>query len=1048
MRRCRAIVIVCGIWLLAGGGLVGGAEQGTAAKVGYNRDVRPILADRCFRCHGFDAAQRQAELRLDRRDDALAPHDSGRPIVPGKPDESEVYRRLIAADVAERMPPVEANLPLSADEIATIRRWIEQGAEYEPHWAFTPITAPPLPKVVNQNWIRNPIDSFVLAELEEHKLKSAAEATKAALLRRVTLDLTGLPPTIAELDAFLVDDSPAAYERVVDRLLASPRLGERLAVDWLDGARYADTNGYYTDNERQAWPWRDWVIRAFNENRPFDQFTIEQLAGDLLPDATLDQRIATGFNRNHMVTNESGSIDEEFRASYVMDRTDTTAAVWLGLTFGCARCHDHKYDPISQEEYYRLFAYFNSVPEKGLVKETTSPLPVVSLPTAEQERQIAALEAELKTSEAKLRANAKDLDQALAAWESTVLKKLPQRTTVGVRAALDFEVGEDENEQPIIERIGTLKTKDGIRGQAGDFDATQYLEFDDLPLERTTPFSLSVWIKPGTAPQGCVVSKMASTGDRGFEIMWYKSQPRINLVHQWGRSAIEVVSQGKFTSAQWRHLAVSYDGSSRAAGVKVYVDGKLQPLSIRRDTLADTIATDEPWRVAWKGTGIGFEGGLDEFRLYDRELTSAEVDAIYWRDLLEGAVAVDADKRTRQQKDGLRSRYLADEGTPEQRAAWQTVTDVKAELATVRSAVVTASVMEEMPEPRQAHVLIRGQYDQPGKAVTPGVPKALGSLPADAPNNRLGLAQWIVGPTNPLTARVVVNRYWQLVFGEGLVRTSNDFGLQGEQPTHAELLDYLAVRLRESGWNIKALLKLMVTSAAYRQSSAFTPELATLDPENRLLARSSRHRLSAEALRDQALAVSGLLSPTIGGPSVKSYQPPGLWEAVSYNGDQSYVPDHGEGLYRRSLYSYWKRQSPPPGILTFDGPTREVCQLRRPRTNTPLQALLLLNDTTYAEAARKLAERIVREAGADGERRLEFGFRLVTGRLPKPTETAALRKLYDAEFAALGKNPATIKERLSVGESEVDKSLDPRELAAWTAVAGVLLNLDETVTRP
>lgn len=1029
------------------------AQDAASQEVRFNRDVRPVLSDKCFRCHGPDAAQRKADLRLDRREDAIAVRGDSAAIAPGKPGESELLRRITSADADERMPPADSGVTLTASEIELLRRWIRQGAEYQAHWSFVPPRSPLLPNVRQQEWPRNPIDRFVLAELERHDLRPSPEASRETLLRRVTLDLTGLPPTLDEIDAFLADDSPRAYENVVDRLLKSPRYGERMALDWLDAARYADTNGYFTDEERQAWPWRDWVIHSFNANQSFDEFTVEQLAGDLLPNPSLQQRIATAFNRNHMVTNETGVIEEESRVGYVVDRVDTTATVWLGLTMGCARCHDHKYDPISQRDYYRLFAAFNNLQEAGIVKETAplSPAPNLSLPTADQEQRLVRLSEQRQQCEAKLKSHKPAILKAMAKWKETALAVLPVAPTTGSLVHFDFD-RDDFNHGPraVESRThGTLAFEAGVKGRSVTFDSTQYIEFSEpVPLEHDRPFTVSVWLMPSSAPQGCIVSKMDSNVEsRGFEILWYKSQPRINLAHHYGRDGIEVVARTKLSGGRWWHLVITYDGSSKADGLKVFVDGQLAPVDVRRDSLTGSVASAEPWRIAWKGTGIGFDGGLDELRLFDRALSADEVEALHWREFLEGAIATPRKEWLKPEADKLEAYYLARHGSDEVRQLTEQLRSLRGDEEAARKEVLSVSVMQEMETPRATRLLVRGQYDQPGESVSFGIPTVIGKLPEGTLPNRLSLARWLVSPSNPLTARVAVNRLWQQCFGEGLVRTVNDFGLQGEPPSHPELLDWLATRFVEDGWDVQALLKRIVTSATYRQSSHCTPSLLARDPENRWLARGPRYRLSAEAIRDQALAVSGLLVEKQGGPSVKPYQPPGLWEAVSYNGEMTYVADHGESLYRRSLYTYWKRQSPPPGILIFDGPTREVCTVRRPRTNTPLQALLLLNDVTFVEAARGLGTRMMRDGGEDSAARIRHGFRLVTGRQPTTDEVLVLTKDFESHLDEFRAHPDSAKELLQAGESSVDPQLDSRELAAWTLTASVLLNLDEVVTQ-
>ncbi|MBA4018424.1 MAG: hypothetical protein C0483_14755 [Pirellula sp.] len=1022
------------------------------AAIEFDRDIRPLLSDRCFRCHGPDAASREAELRLDLRDAAVADRNGTKAITPGNPSASEFYRRITATG-DEQMPPADSNLKLSKAEIDLLRRWIESGAEYKTHWSFAPPQAGAPPSVRKEAWVKNEVDRFVLAALERREMATSPEASKATWLRRVSIDLTGVPPTPAELDAFLADDKPQAYERVADRLLASPRFGERMALDWLDAARFADTNGYYNDSERQAWPWRDWVIRAFNSNMPFDRFTVEQLAGDLLPNPTLDQRIATGFNRNHMVTNETGIIDEEYRIGYVVDRVDTTASTWLGLTVGCARCHDHKYDPISQREYYSLFAFFNGIAETGLVKdvEPLSPSPNIELPSPEQDRRLAEIRAERTECEMNLKKLRPALTAALNKWEPTALQGLPELPTAGTEFYFPLNGdGIDAGPQKLKTNIsGTLASTAGVRGEAVAFDGTQYVECADGPkIERDRPFSLSLWIRPGNAPSGCVISRMDGTAEApGFEIIWYKSQPRINFVHHWGRDTIEVVAQEKFSGKQWRHLAVAYDGSGKAAGFRIFVDGKATQVDVRRDTLTGSTATAEPWRIAWKATGVGFDGSIDELRFFNRPLSDDEATALYWRDLLEGAIETPVADRSRQQTEQLEAYYVERHGSDDLRQWTRRVAELRKGEESERGKLVVASVMQEMEKPRATHVLTRGQYDQPGEQVEAGVPAVLGQLDAAAPRNRLTLARWLVSPEHPLTARVAVNRYWRQCFGEGLVRTDGDFGLQGEAPTHPELLDWLAIRFVKSGWDVKSLFKLLVTSAAYRQSSHFTAQLREHDPENRLLARGPRYRLPAELIRDQALALGGLLVEHEGGESVKPYQPPGLWEAVSYNGGQTYVTDEGEDRYRRGIYTYWKRQAPPPNMLAFDAPTREVCTIRRARTNTPLQALVLLNDPVFVEAARGLAVRTLRDGPSDTASRVRFAFRIATARLPTPVEADALERLYLRQRKAYRERKPDAAAVSSIGESPKVEGLDAEEVAAWTAVAGVLLNLDEVVTQ-
>lgn len=987
--------------LLLLGAAVGNAAEPSVGRISFNRDIRPILSDNCFHCHGPDPGQRKGELRLDVRDGFTAL------------EAGELVARITANDPDEVMPPPDSHKTLTDVQKNLLKHWIAGGAAYEPHWAFVP----PIPVPVG-NGLVNPIDAIVRASLARDGLAPSPPADDATLRRRAALVLTGLPASSFET-------LPRSYDSFVDGLLASPHFGERLAIDWLDAARYADTNGYYTDETRQAWPWRDWVIRAFNENMPFDRFTIEQLAGDLLPDPTLDQKIATAFNRNHMVTNETGIIDEEYRIGYVADRVETTSATWLGLTMGCAKCHDHKYDPISMRDYYALFAAFNNLDEHGIIKDVAAP--VIELPTDEQTRRIAGLAARRAELESNLKKARPALEDEMTSWERAAVRSLPPSSSKSLSAYFRFDHDHlDHGPQSLPARVtGTTRIAHGVKGGATMLDATQYVDFaDPWPLERDRAFTLSVWINPSSSPQGCVASKQDSDGEaRGFEILWYKSQPRINLAHRYGSDGIEVVAREQFSGGRWRHLVVTYDGSSRAAGLKVYVDGKAGEIVVRRDNLSGSIASKEPWRIGWKGTGIGFEGGIDEFRLFDRAIGADEVAVLHEREFLEGTLALPREQRPGSTAEMLERHFIERHGSPELQTLARELARTRVEEADARKSVVSLAVMREMPEPRPTRILLRGQYDQPGEAVDFAVPASLGRLDPGLPRNRLGLARWLVSRENPLTARVTVNRLWAMCFGEGLVRTPNDFGLQGEAPINAALLDFLAVRFRDGDahtkpWDVKAILKLIVTSGTFRQSSDFTPELLARDPDNRLLGRGPRFRLPAEVIRDQALATGAILVPTIGGPSVKPPQPPGLWEAVSYNGEASHVADEGAAAHRRGLYTFWKRQSPPPDMLTLDGPTREVCTVRRARTNTPLQALLLLNDENQLEAARALAG-LARQRDGDG---IAWAFERATGRMARARELEALG--------------AFLKDQRAASD----------ETIAWTLLASLLMNLDEVQT--
>jgi hypothetical protein len=807
LRRIGPLIALLVAASVAGIAIAGPPSGG---KIDFDREIRPILSENCFACHGPDDKARKAKLRLDTRSGAFAElRGGGRALVAGKPAESELLRRVTAAEVEERMPPLKSGKKLTAGQIDRLRLWIEQGANWSEHWAFVTPVRPALPKLERADGARNGIDYFIRSKLQAVGLKVAPEADRATLIRRLSLDLTGLPATPAEVDAFLADMSPNAYEKVVDRLLASPHFGERMAIDWLDAARFADTHGYHIDAGRDMAKWREWVINAFNANKPFDQFTVEQLAGDLLPNATLEQKIASGFNRNHMINFEGGAIPEEYHTAYLVDRVNTTATVWLGLTVGCAQCHDHKFDPITQKEFYQLFAFFHNVPENGLDGSKGNAAPLLKVPSPGQKQLLDHLSAAIK-----------DLEPRVKAFKTN-----------------------DPEAKPLADRLAKLRQELGA-------------------LDKQIPSTM---------------------------------------------------------------------------------------------------------------------------------------------------------------------------------------------------------VMEEMPKPRDTFVLVRGQYDKKGQKVAPSVPACLPPLSASAPANRLGLARWLVDPAHPLTARVIVNRYWQMFFGTGLVKTAEDFGSQGERPSHPELLDWLAVEFMspsaapegsgsKTRWDVKGIVKLIVTSATYRQASTVTRELHERDPENRLLARGPRHRLQAEFIRDQALAVSGLLNREIGGKSVSPYQPAGLWEELMSRADgknwtaQSYTQDHGKDLYRRTMYTFWKRTCPPPTLATFDAPDRETCTVRRARTNTPLQALVLLNDPTYVEASRKLAERLMTEAKSI-EDRITLAFRLATGRKPTDREIAVLRKMFEGQMAEYRREPNKALKLLAIGEMNRNEKLDAVELASWTIVASTILNLDETLTK-
>jgi hypothetical protein len=1011
--------------------------------VRFNRDVRPILANHCWQCHGFDERARKGGLRLDQPGSHIG--ESGHAaIVAGQSADSELFRRITTGDPDLRMPPAEHHAPLSADQIDLLRRWIEEGAHYEKHWSLVPPQKSPLPDESNE---LHPIDAFVQAALKRQGFDFAPEASRETLLRRVTLDLTGLPPSTEDLER-----TDETYEQTVDRLLNSPHFGEHLAVDWLDAARYADTNGYFSDKPRQMWLWRNWVIDAFNQNMPFDQFTIEQLAGDLLPEPTVQQRIATGFNRNHVANNETGIIDEEFRTEYVVDRVDATATTWLGLTIGCAQCHDHKYDPISQREYYQLFALFNNVPEKGLIV-TDNPPPVMTVSSPAQDAELSRLTAATAQANQEFQAIRPQLDSDIATWEASVASSVPLPPDQQLIHHESFDGTFSSASKP----VGTpQKFQAGIRDQAATFDATQHAELAADGFDADQPWTIGFWILPDGS-LSCPLSRIEAEGHRrGLEFLWQKGRLAVNLVSEWGVDAIELTTSTPAASGQWHHVAVTFagqdaDGTVAAQRVRIFIDGVEAETSVRRNSLTGTLQNSRPFLIARRDSGLGYYGSLDELRILQCDLSAKQIAEWFRVERIRGIVERSKESRSGRDSDFLLDDFIAHQSTEHIRILRQNLKHAQAAEQSFRQSIPTTLVMEELAEPRATHVLNRGQYDKPGERVDPGIPASLGSWTSDAPRNRLGFARWLVSPDNPLTSRVAVNRLWKLCFGEGLVRTANDFGTQGETPAHPDLLDWLAVHFQETGWDTKALLRLIVTSRVYRQDSAFRLQRGDVaDQQNHWFVRGPSYRMSAEMIRDHALAVSGLLKPQIGGPSVKPYQPDGLWEEVSYNAEDSYEPDTGDGLWRRSIYTYIKRQSPPPALLLFDGNTREKCTVQRARTNTPLQALNLLNDPTYAEAARSLAIVTLDQNGSD-EFRMGSLFQRVLTRSPEAFEIRQLAELLQRQRTRFASQPAASEALLYVGASRIPDAKRKRdgaaEIAAWTVVAQTLLNLDEAITR-
>jgi hypothetical protein len=1022
-----------------------------AFAVDFNREVRPILSDHCYACHGPDEGKRKAGLRLDREEEAFKELKSGeRAVVAGDLEKSALVQRINTTDKDDIMPPVKHGKPLSKQQIETLTAWVKEGAKWQKHWAFVPPSRSELPKVAEEGWVKNGIDYFIADKLEKSGLKPNPEAEKSALIRRASFDLTGLPPTIEEVDAFLADGSETAYEKVVDRLMTSPHYGERMAQNWLDLARYADTAGYHFDGTRYMWLWRDWVINSFNQNKPFDQFTVEQLAGDLLPNATRDQKIATGFVRNNMTTDEGGVDPDEYMDKYAADRVATLGSVWLGMTVGCAQCHDHKFDPVKTKEFYQLYAFFDQVPEKGLDRtRIDNPPPRIAAPTVEQALKYVELDFKVRDDEKTLQDRINELGERQEKWELVTHERPPTKPSKeGLIADFSFEgkltAGYDEDKTKGAVVGSNELFGEGRIGKALKLDGRNHLEFKDaVTLERTNAFSYGAWVKID-AKSGTILSKMeAGPGYRGFDLI-YDGKLNVHLVNKWPDNGLKVKTKEQFPQGQWMHVLATCDGSSKASGVKIYVNGKARELETEKDALKDTIVNGEPLRIGARHANSDFTGSIDEVRFYSRALTSEDARLLTFEGYMP-IVEKSRGKRNDTERNDL-AKFFKENYAEEYLRAEVAVAKSRKAREDLAAQIPTSMIMEDMDPPRDTFVLKRGDYRNPGEKVAAAVPAFLPKLEGSA--NRLTLARWLVTKEQSLTPRVVVNRYWSLFFGNGLVRTVNDFGSQGEWPSHPELLDWLAAEFRDGAieggrpWDVKALVRLIVTSATYRQSAAATPEKLEKDPENRLLSRGTRLRLDAEFIRDNALAVSGLLNDKVGGPSVRPYQPAGIWDGV----DVQYVQDHGEKIYRRGMYVFWRRSAHYPSFATFDAPNREVCTFLRQRTQTPLQSLTLMNDPVYVEAARSLAERVIQEE-SDADKRLYKAFRHTLGRIPKDDELSVLKKTYESQRDNFKEDAKAAEDFLKVGESKMPDGVDKVELAALTATANVLLNLNETITK-
>jgi hypothetical protein len=1070
--RCRYLLFFIGWFLIScSPDLPPDVEQEYSklpSELDYNLHVKPVLSDKCFICHGPDQAKQKAGLRLDMAASAFGelPESPGKVAIdPGSLNGSEFFHRIMSSDPEYQMPSKESHLTLSAKEKAILIKWIEQGAEYKPHWAFVKPEKPTVPKVENADWPSNEIDHFIWEKLEEQKLNPAAHAEKELLLRRVSLDLTGLPPTLNEINAFVNDQSPDAYEKQVDRLLNSRHYGEKMAIDWLDLARFADSHGYTVDRVLDMSPYRDWVIKAFNNNYPYDKFIQWQLAGDLMPNATKEMLMATAFNRIHPQNAEGGIIEEEFRVEYVVDRINTTGVAIMGLPVGCARCHDHKYDPISQKNYYEMFSFFNNLAEAGQISfNDAMPSPTILLPSAEKEKIIQFIKEKVAEQENTVSQTMKVAEPDFAQWiqlksyKNLSTEKIP---TNGLQAHYNFENGSLKN---VAKPQETGMMKRGFGGSQGEkavlidrgngkalaLNGDEWFDLGKAGVFRKSdPFSISIRVfvpkelNEGVIFHKCMVERTYNY--RGYHLYVRDNKLELSIAHAAPSNAITKISKQPLPREQWIQFTVTYDGSGKAAGLKLFQDGKELDMETTMDQLQKDIllnAGNEPGLQigAWD-RGYGLKGGrVDDILVYNRTLTEFEVETIAGLSAWSSVATKEHHQLSEEEKNVLKKYYLSTVH-PGVLSARKELQQRRAELADSTEDIQEYMVMQEMPKPRQAYLLQRGSYDAIGEEVFPNTPESILPFPEELPKNRYGLALWLTDANHPLTARVAVNRYWQNFFGTGLVKTAEDFGNQGDLPSHPELLDWLAVTFRESGWDTKKLCKLMVMSATYRQDSKVNPSIREIDPENRLLSHGPSARLSAEMLRDNVLLASGLLNKKIGGKSVKPYQPEGLWEI----NNTSYQPDTGDDVYRRSLYVLVKRSVPNPTLGTFDATSRSYCVARRQNTNTPLQALVTLNDPTYVEAAKVLGEQISRSG--DQTKAIIEAYKKLTGSEPSSKEIDLLKELQLKELTKFKENMKKTKGWLQAGQYKVDKNLEPALVAANAVVASVIMNSDATLMK-
>ena len=1043
--------------------------------VNFQRDVRPILSDKCFHCHGPDKASRMAGLRMDVRESMFASRKNGAVVVVGKPEESLLYKRITHPNEGLRMPPTYSAKELTEDQIDIFKRWIEQGASWNQHWSFNPLIRPSEPHVKNSAWVRNPIDSFVLARLERQGLPPTPEADRRTLGRRAALDLTGLPPGPDALEAFVNDSSDTAYEDYIDRLLQSEHWGEHRGRYWLDAARYGDTHGMHVDNYREMWPYRDWVIQAFNQNMPFDQFTIEQIAGDLLPNPTLDQLVATGFHRCNVTTSEAGIIEEEYEAIYAKDRADTTGLVWLGLTVGCATCHDHKFDPISQKDFYSLTAFFRNTTQYVMDGNVSDSPPIVVVPQREDRRKLQILKKRISSLDKSIDLFSDSSKRRFESWLKT-----GEYRSISSPLGADVEIfrlfTDDEPYAVIRGKKSRVTLSKGVKiGQGPDpnrkaihFVGEASTELPNLSLDTKRPFSFAIeFFMPKEEDRFVIASQVdPEDNNRGWALTISAFLARLPGFHLYGDNGktVEVFSDHlqQLQMGSWNHITITYDGSGERAGLDLFMNGQSLPTqgSEYFEKIEGSILNNRPFllgKVIQESAdldgvyeSIFFPGGaISDFRIFNRAVNLEEAQIVSSWPIIREARGKTPDLFSPNQREALRLYYLNLQSKKYRRLLAKRLEALDEYREIRRRGGVTHVMQEVSGQMPEAYVLNRGMYDQKKDLVPATTPAALPPMPMSAPKNRIGLARWLVGDTNPLTSRVIVNRFWQEVFGTGIVRTSGDFGSQGEPPSHPNLLDWLAVEFRDRAWDVKQLFRLILTSATYRQSAVVTPQKLEKDFDNRLLSRGPRFRMDAELIRDYALAASGLLSRRVGGPSVKPYQPAGVWETVAMPGSTTgkYEQDEGDNLYRRSMYTLWKRSAPPASMDIFNAPTREHCTVQRERTNTPLQALVTLNDPQFIESARFLAQKAIEAVGGDLDERLDYITTRVLGRVLESSEREIAKSTYGKFFSYYKANGSEALRLIQVGESIPMELSRPVQSAALTMMANQLLNLDEVLNK-